>query len=62
MRLSDIERITKVICCSGIGTHTQRDAICQRIRDWFYVYSNLRDKEQPHELGSDLRTPPGGKP
>jgi hypothetical protein len=35
MRQSDIETIAEVIIASGIATRTQRQAIAQRVRDWF---------------------------
>lgn len=42
MRFSDIEQISKVIRASGIGTRVQREAMAQRIYDWF---NNHRDRK-----------------
>lgn len=54
MRFSDIDQVSKVIRSSGIGTHTQREAIIQRVYDWFNNHRDRRyesapTKEQPHE-------------
>lgn len=59
MRFSDVDQIAKVIRSSGIATKTQRDAICQRIYDWFNDHRNKKYEEQPH--GSDIRNPDGGE-
>lgn len=57
MRISDIEMACKVITSSGIATATQREAICQRLRDW-YVIERRKNPTEPDIVAG--RTEMGG--